>query len=50
MGVGDEASIAGMRSFNAFLEWVLEDLDGRERYVKTGWPAWPRLRGEGRPS
>ena len=50
MGVGDEASIAGMRSFNAFLEWVLEDLDGRERYVKTGWPAWPRLRGEWRPS
>lgn len=45
MSVSDEASIAGMRSFNAFLGWVLEDLDGRERYVKTGWPAWPRLRG-----
>lgn len=44
MGVGDEATIAGMRSFNALLRWVLEDLEGRERYVKTGWRAWPRLR------
>ena len=48
MGVGDEATVAGMRSFNAFLKWVLEDLEGRERFVKTGWRAWPRLR-EGRP-
>lgn len=48
MGVGDEATIARMRSFDAFLGWVLEDLDGRERYVKTGWPAWPRLRRGGR--
>lgn len=47
MGVGDESTIAGMRSFNAFLRWVLEDLDARERYVKTGWPAWPRLRKGG---
>ena len=44
MGIGDEASIAGMRSFNAFLSWVLEDLDNREHFVKTGWPAWSRLR------
>ena len=49
MGVGDMSTIAGMRSFNAFLRWVLEDLDTRERYVKTGWPAWPRLRTEGEP-
>ena len=49
MGVGDEAVIARRRSFDAFLRWVLEDLDGRERYVKTGWPAWPRLREEGNP-
>lgn len=47
MGVGDESTITGMRSFNAFLRWVLEDLDARERYVKTGWPAWPRLRKGG---
>lgn len=50
MGVGDEATVKGMRSFNAFLDWVLEDLEGRERYVKTGWRAWSRLRkGGGRP-
>ena len=47
MGVGDEATVQGMRSFDAFLGWVLEDLDGRERYVKTGWRAWPRLRRGG---
>jgi len=50
MGVGDAPTIAGMRSFNGFLRWVLEDLEGRELYVKTGWPAWPRLREEGKPS
>lgn len=44
MGVGNEAAIRGMRNFSAFLKWVLEDLDGRERYVKTGWRAWPKLR------
>ena len=49
MGVGDDEAVAGMRSFSAFLRWVLEDLEGRERYVKTGWPAWPRLKEEGRP-
>jgi len=47
LGVGDEATVAGMRSFNSFLRWVREDLDRRERYVKTGWSAWPRLREEG---
>ena len=50
MGVGDESTIAGMRSFNGFLRWVLEDLDERERYVKTGWPAWPGLKREGKQS
>jgi len=50
MGIGEESTIAGMRSFNGFLRWVLEDLDGRERYVKTGWPAWPRLKREGEQS
>ncbi len=48
MGVGDGPTVAGMRSFNGFLRWVLEDLDDREGYVKTGWPAWPRLKKEGK--
>jgi hypothetical protein len=46
LGVGDRDEVAGMRSFNAFLNWVHEDLDAREPLVKTGWRAWPRLRGE----
>lgn len=44
LGVGDLEEVAEMRSFDAFLEWVLEDLEERERFVKTGWKAWPRLR------
>jgi hypothetical protein len=44
LGVGDEDTVASMRSFNCFLEWIMEDLGGRERFVKTGWPSWPRLR------
>ena len=44
LGVGDEATVASMRSFNSFLEWVMEDLEKRERFVKTGWSSWPRLR------
>ena len=44
MGIGDRATVAGMRSFRRFLKWVLEDLEARERFVKTGWPAWARLR------
>jgi hypothetical protein len=49
LGVGDKDEVADMRSFNSFLIWVHEDLEGRERFVKTGWSAWPRLRREGRP-
>jgi len=45
LGVGDGDVVAGMRSFNSFLDWVLEDLNSRERFVKTGWSSWPRLRG-----
>jgi hypothetical protein len=48
LGVGDEWEVAGMRGFDSFLAWVHEDLEGRERFVKTGWPAWQRLREEGR--
>jgi hypothetical protein len=47
LGVGDMSIVASMRSFNSFLAWVHQDLEARERYVKTGWSSWPRLR-EGR--
>lgn len=46
LGIGDEENIKRMRSFNDFLRWVMEDPENREIYVKTGWPSWPRLRGE----
>ena len=49
LGIGDMATVASMRSFNSFLAWVHEDLDGRERLVKTGWDSWPRLRDGGAP-
>ncbi len=45
-GVGDREEVARMRSFNAFLDWVHEDLEVREAFVKTGWKAWPRLRAD----
>ena len=44
LGVGDEEAVAGMRSFDAFLNWVLDDLENRERFVKTGWKSWHRLK------
>jgi len=47
LGVGDEETVSGMRSFDAFLDWVMEDLANRERFVKTGWSSWPRLRRQG---
>jgi hypothetical protein len=47
IGIGDRATVSDMRSFNRFLKWILEDLEARERYVKTGWPAWARLRQGG---
>ena len=46
LGVGDKEEVVGMRSFSAFLGWVHEDIDTRESFVKTGWRAWPRLRGD----
>jgi hypothetical protein len=48
IGVGDEDEVVEMRSFDSFLDWVHADLEGRERFVKTGWSAWPRLKREGR--
>ena len=49
MGVGAVWEVSQMRSFPSFLEWVHEDLEHRERFVKTGWSAWPRHRREGGP-
>ena len=46
LGVGEKEEVARMRSFNAFLDWVHEDLKVREAFVKTGWKAWPRLRAD----
>ena len=48
LGVGDEERVAEIRSFDSFLDWVHTDLQSRERFVKTGWSSWPRLRREGR--
>ncbi len=44
LGVGGHREIAGMRSFDGFLEWVHDDLEHRERFVKTGWKSWSRHR------
>lgn len=46
MGIGKPKKIAAMRSFKGFLDWVKEDPDGRERYVKTGWSSWRKYREE----
>ena len=47
LGVGGEAEVRRMRHFSSFIKWVREDLEVRERFVKTGWKAWPRLRAGG---
>jgi hypothetical protein len=44
LGLSDLETLRGMRSFNGFLEWVLEDLPNREKYVKTGWKSWAKHR------
>jgi hypothetical protein len=44
LGVGRIGEVAGMRSFDGFLEWVHEDLEQRERFVKTGWKSWAKHR------
>lgn len=46
LGVGTPEEARGIRGFDKMLDWVLRDVDKRERFVKTGWKAWPRLRGE----
>ena len=44
LGVGGHGEIADMRSFDGFLDWVHEDLEQRERFVKTGWRSWSKHR------
>ncbi len=44
LGVGTPDQAKTLRGFNNFLSWVLRDFDKRERLVKTGWKAWPRLK------
>jgi hypothetical protein len=31
---------SGRDRFYALIRWVMEDFDGREKYVKTGWKSW----------
>jgi hypothetical protein len=44
LGVGTPDQAMKLRGFDSFLAWVLRDVDKRERLVKTGWKAWPRLK------
>ncbi len=46
LGLGSKSDLFSKRSFNGWLEWVKEDLEGREKYVKTGWSNWPKHRDE----
>nr|MDO8079894.1 hypothetical protein [Candidatus Freyarchaeota archaeon] len=31
---------SGRERFYALIRWVMEDFEGREKYVKTGWKSW----------
>jgi len=44
LGVGTPDQAKRIRGFDSSLAWVLRDVDKRERLVKTGWKAWPRLK------
>ncbi len=44
LGVGTMDQVKHLRGFNKSLAWVLHDVDKRERFVKTGWKAWPRIK------
>ena len=35
---------AGKRRFFSLLKWVQEDLEEREKFVKTGWGFWKRFK------
>ena len=44
IGVGPPHDVRAIRGFNKSLEWVLRSLNHRERFVKTGWKSWSRLK------
>jgi hypothetical protein len=44
IGVGPSDVAKSIRGFSKSLDWVLRNLNQRERFVKTGWKSWPRLR------
>ncbi|MBD3207685.1 hypothetical protein GF319_15255 [Candidatus Bathyarchaeota archaeon] len=44
IGVGMVENLRDIRSFNGFLNWVREDIEKRENYVKTGWKRWKEHR------
>jgi hypothetical protein len=43
-GIGVTENLRNIRSFPKFLQWVNENLESREKYVKTGWEKWKELR------
>lgn len=47
LGIGTEPEIKKMRNFKGFMKWIHQDINSREKYVKTGWAAWPRLKRDG---
>ena len=46
IGIGTIIEVASIRSFNGFMNWLKEDIEIREKYVKTGWKSWQTLRRE----
>jgi hypothetical protein len=45
-GLGSKPELFSKRSFNGWLQWVKQDLEDREKYVKTGWDNWPKHRDQ----
>jgi hypothetical protein len=46
LGIGCYEKVKVMRSYKGFLTYVLQNLDEREKYVKTGWRRWERIKEE----
>lgn len=46
IGVGTIPELSAIRSFKGFMNWLKEDIENREKYVKTGWKSWQRHRRE----
>jgi len=46
LGIGDYEEVKSMRSFKGFLTYVFQKLGEREKYVKTGWRRWGRIKEE----